>query len=155
MHDSRFPNILRNVLLPLFTGIVLLTAIPFLFKRPVTTLRGPLDMAVHGYQLSDFGKVWDGKPSLPPIVQLPPSSRMAFGTHDLYPLRFHTARDTVSGEALVRIVSPVDMEEFPEDTTWNGHRVRFARNGGALYALFSDNGTVSWPGELFSIISNR
>lgn len=112
-------------------------------------------MGIHGYQLSVSGKVWDGEPSPPPGVPPPPAGRMAFGSHDLYPLRFHTARDTVSGETLVGVISPGDTGECPEDTCWNGYRLRFARNGGTLYVLFSDNGTVSWPGEVFSIITGR
>lgn len=155
MHDSRFPYILRDVLFPLFIALALLAAIPFLFGRPVIVLGGPLDMAIHGYQLSVSGKIWDGEPPLPPGVPPPPAGRMAFGTHHLYPLRFHTARDTVSGEVLLRIISPEDTRECPEETGWNGYRVMFARNSGALYVLFSEEGTVSWPGEVFSIITNR
>lgn len=112
-------------------------------------------MAIHGYQLSVLGKVWNGGPSLPVGVGPPPSGRIAFGTHDLYPLRFHTARDTVSGEVLVRVISSEDRTECPEDTFWNGYRVRFARSSGSMYAMFSEDATVSWPGEVFSIITNR
>lgn len=155
MHDSRFPCILRDVLLPVLIGLALLAAIPFLFPGPVTVFGGPLDMAIHGYQLSAAGRIWDGEPALPPGPPQPPAGRLAIGTHQLYPLRFHTARDTVSGEVLVRIISPEAVRVFPEETGWNGYRVRFARYSGTLYVLFGEQGTPSWPGEVFSIITNR
>ncbi len=155
MHDTFDPGGSRNLLTPLVIGLVLLASMPLLFRKPVTAFRDPLTMSVHAYELSFSDSTWNGQGWIFSRIAPPTPGRIAFGTHDIYPLRFYSARDTVSGDALIRMVTPGDFRASPRNTSWQDMEIRFAGEGGNLLVLIKGNCQGSWPADLFSIITHR
>ncbi|MBN2607859.1 MAG: hypothetical protein JXA64_02000 [Candidatus Fermentibacteraceae bacterium] len=155
MHDAFDPDDSGNLLIPLIIGLILLASVPLLFRRPVTAFRNPLTMSMHAYELSFCDSTWNGRGWIFSRIAPPTPGRIAFGTHEFYPLYFFSARDSVSGDALIRMVSPGDLHVAPRNTSWQDMKVSFAGGGGNLLVLIRGSGRGSWPADLFSIITHR
>ncbi|OPL17841.1 MAG: hypothetical protein AVO35_08150 [Candidatus Aegiribacteria sp. MLS_C] len=132
----------------------LLISIPFLFRAPMTSFRDPLAMAVHAYQLSLEDEI-GGNPAPPGLCAIPPRGPVAFGSHRLYPLMVQTARDTSTGDVLMRISVPGGIRALPPSASWNGLDFDFAAFNGGFAVLVSGDTGSSWPKEAWASITGR
>lgn len=128
---------------------VFLVMLPLVFGNSVSTLRGLPDIVRHARELSLIGHS-QHRSDFPRIPGLPsPPSGVVFGSYGLYPLRFITARDSATDEALVRILSPA---ELPRGGRAIGDTVRVvpADDGRSLLVHFGIAGSGTWPERAFS-----
>jgi hypothetical protein len=154
MHDTTRPEGPPGLLPACIVAALVLASLPLVFVKPVTAFRDPLSITVHAMELSVADSSWDGEGWMLGRIAPPPPRTVAFGVHDIYPLKIYTVRDTGSGDLLVRVESPRRLG-FPSGTTsWEGKTVTFGDEGGDLIALVHAGDRQSWPRTLFSIITH-
>ena len=155
MHDTPSAGRRLDQLPAILATAVLLALLPLVFTNTLTTLDDPFSLAVHAYQLAQSDTVPShGSLSLPGMPPPPPGT-IAFGVHDLYPIRFFTARDLVTGDVLSRAVFPGDFAGRSGSAVWDSLEVQFRSDGRGSTAIVGSRGSPSWPEELFSIITHR
>ncbi|MCK4806700.1 MAG: hypothetical protein KAT09_03590 [Candidatus Aegiribacteria sp.] len=112
------------------------------------------EIAIHASTLSLSDSAWSGSWWIFDGIEPPLPGCVAFGTHNLYPIRLITARDVQTGDVLIRIISPLSI---PSDENamnrQNLHFSSFVQDTDAL-VLIHQQGSESWPVNLFSIITN-
>ena len=155
MHDIPSAGQHGDLLAAILAAAVLLALIPLIFNDTLTTIGDPVSLAIHAHQLARS----DTLPSshIPSFRGLPrpPSGRLAFGVHELYPLRIFTIRDTISGDVLSRTVFPGELEDTEGSVLRDSLEVRFLSSGRRLTAMTGEEGSSSWPRELFSVLTGR
>lgn len=154
MHDGGIGGSPKDRLTAVLLCAALLVSIPVLFRKTMTTLRDPLSMVVHAYQLSLTDVIGGGSPP-PGLSAVPPRGTVAFGSHRLYPLMVRTARDTSTGDVLMRISVPGGVGSIPPSASWNGQDIEFAAVDGGFAALVVGGAGNSWPKDAWASIAGE
>lgn len=134
------------------TAVLLLSLIPAVFRKPATTFYSTVDIALHAYQLSmaDSVSPEDVRFSFPGFDRFPEG--IFFGSHDYFPYRINTCRDTHSDVILARITGDVSNFHAGPVENRSGLTVTALKKNNDLYILFGE-GAESWPQRLFSHLS--
>jgi len=150
MHESSEASIIPAVII----GAVLLLLMPVIFKKPASTMSGIEEIAIHAYALSSTDPAWSGNLRVLKGIEPPLPGEVAFGTHDFFPYRFITARDVRTGDVLVRILSPLDLQSNPDRINRSNLQITaVVRNTDAI-VLIRNKDSNSWPARLFSFITD-
>ena len=140
---------------PPVIAFLLLSSTLILFRKPATTFTNLEEIAIHASELSKTDSAWSGSWWMYDRIESPLPGCVAFGTHDFYPFQLITARDTRTGDVLVRIVSKLSISIPPGAGRVSPQNHCFTSNvndSGALVLMHSEN-SESWPVSLFSIFT--
>ncbi len=150
MHDSSKAAIVPAII----TGVLLLLLMPLVFRKSASTISDIEEIALYAQALSSTDSVWTGNLWLFREIDPPLPGEAAFGTHNLFPYRLITVRDTGTGDVLVRILSPFDLQSNTERMNESNFQISAVVRNTDATVLIRNRDSNSWPARLFSIITD-
>lgn len=141
---------MKATLISAVTAIVLLFSLPFLFRKPATTLRRPQEIARLAAEIAQEDPIWMSGEAVFSFP-VPPAGTVALGSHSIYPYDIQTIRDQRSGDVLVVISFGFEGPEYGRHLDEEQSMIYLEDR---VVILVKGDSTASWPAELFSVISN-
>jgi len=154
MHDSSGAESEKSSIAAAVIAILLLASVLILFRKPASTMTDFREVAVHASAISLSDPAWSGNRWIFSDIEPPSSGEVSFGRHEVYPYSFIIARDTETGDVLVRILSPLAIPWADNSACHDNDRITTVVRNRDAFVLTHQQNSESWPVRLFSIITD-